>query len=245
MPIPNPQFDIGFELEGFIHRDHRQALNFHLNGLYGEFLAHAQAAGLIPNPIGNDASLERFDDDPAWTVDFAAIEIRTPPLPREQALQHLETLREYLSELTENQHFYTNETCGFHSSVSERTTFRRANTAHRELFAYRFLRRFKTDEWLQAFNRHRNDYANWTCRPESRKDMITQGEYHEHHTAINIENLSPDHRPEARRIEIRIAGGKNYHRHRRFSDYIDHISETLDYCASRPYPRRAQPVNVD
>jgi putative amidoligase enzyme len=207
-----PALYLGFEIEGCIDEGARPDLIAYLRDLYPRTP--------IDHLVHRDGSIR---------PQSRAIEIVTPPLPQHEAFERLEWLLGTLSVLTEEGLFETNASCGLHVNVSDAVSFKTPQRTHRERFAYAFLHKLDAAKWRRSFRRGRNRYCGWTKPPESVAD-INGGTYANHYSAINTQNLH-DGDPNARRIEVRAAGGSHYHtKHERLRDYLLDITDAAHHA---------------
>ncbi len=204
-----PAFLMGFEIEGCVHPEYRGELIQMVRDLY---------------PGVGDASLIHHDG--SIRPKNRAIEIVTPPLPIDEAIERVEWLFGTLSILTEEGAFATNSTTGLHVNLSETKSFSCPNRTVRQRFAYEVMKRFDPMSWARQFRRAGNRYCWWDKTPESVDDIHQEQEIKKraaqanehwidegrirHWRAINTEHLN-DGQAARRRIEVRVAGGKDYH----------------------------------
>lgn len=188
-----PSFYLGFEIEGCIFPLAKTELAIFLTNLYKEV------------PI---AELIHYDG--SIRPKCRGIEIVTPPLPAFDAVEKLKILLSYLDGLTKKGEFETNRTCGLHVNVSEQNCFSTKTETHRSKFAFEFMRNFDVNKWLKSFRRTNNRYCKWNYGPPKYIKDVYDFNYIHHHTAINTMKLHLDE-PKFRRLEIRCAGGKNFH----------------------------------
>lgn len=202
----NPTFVMGFEIEGCVAPSVRDDLEAYVNDLY--------------------AGQATFDLDGSIRPRCQALEIVTPALPMDQAIETLEWLFGTLSILTDEGLFRTNATTGFHVNVSEAQSFVHPNRETRYRFAHGLMKRLDPQGWRKRFRRTANRYCWWTQTPESPADLHQEGEIarlaanaHDgwvdagrirHWRAVNTEHLDAAVRTN-RRVEIRMGGGKDYH----------------------------------
>jgi hypothetical protein len=182
-----PVFLMGFEIEGCVHPEARRDLAAYLTDLYP----------IAENLIHGDGSIR---------PKCQAIEIATPPLPVDDAIEHLEWLFATLDIMQMEGLWATNHTTGFHVNLSEKTVFESPNRQVRARFAYELMKRIDPVKWRARFRRTNNQYCDWRGMPESPEQI---GQCARHWCAINTEHLN-DGQPANRRIEIRVAGGKDY-----------------------------------
>ncbi len=214
-----PAFLMGFEIEGCVAPDYRADLINYIIDLYpGVGVAHL---------IHHDGSIRPKN---------RAIELVTPPLPIDEAIERVEWLFGMLSVLTEEGAFQTNHTTGLHVNVSETKSFSCPNRQARARFAHELMKRLDAAKWARAFRRTGNRYCWWAGVPESVDDVhqdrlvkemarqanegwIDEGRIR-HWRAINTEHLNAPN-PQARRVEVRVAGGKDYHaRSERLNEFL-------------------------
>jgi putative amidoligase enzyme len=188
--VADPMLTMGFEIEGCVSDEVRDDLIIYLMELY---------------PDSTEDQL--IHSDGSIRPQCRAIEIVTPPLPVDDAMERLEWLCGTLAILSEEGLFETNHTCGLHVNVSEAHSFTTGSSVARNRFAYGFLNKLDPVKWRRAFRRSRNRYCQWAAAP---KDIASLSTYANHYSAINIQHLHGD--APQRRIEVRVAGGKDYHR---------------------------------
>lgn len=204
-----PAFLMGFEIEGCVSPDYRSDLINYLIDLY-------PGVG-VARLVHHDGSIRPKN---------RAIELVTPPLPIDEAIERVEWLFGMLSVLSDEGIFSTNHTTGLHVNISESKSFGCPNRKVRRQFAHEVMKRFDPVKWARTFRRTGNRYCWWAGVPESIDDVHQEGEIARraaqanegwidtgrirHWRAINTENLD-NAQPSARRIEVRVAGGKDYH----------------------------------
>lgn len=213
----DPDFRIGFEIEGCMHRAVWPDFVEFLSGLYE----------------GGDHPFDRSIKPPSR--DFHAFEFATPALPLDIAADKLGWLLGTLSILSDEKVFETNQSCGFHVSISERGSFRSSDRSLRNHIAHEFMQRFDPLKWRATFNRDDNRYCKWV-KPSKKphdldnvpvgKNNCTRRTPYGHYWAINACHLHRD-RASERRIEVRVCGNRNYHKHRNISAFIDEIVEAM------------------
>lgn len=185
-----PEFLMGFEIEGCVCPTYRADLIAYLKELY---------------PGVAEADLVHSDG--SIRPRCQSIEIVTPALPMDQAIERLEWLFGTLGVLTDERAFSTNRTCGFHVNLSESQSFQRLSPDERQRFAFQFLRRLDPVKWRAAFRRSGNRFCEWE-QPPQEVDQVDR--YANHYSAINTTHLHVGD-TKARRIEVRVAGGSGYH----------------------------------
>lgn len=185
-----PAFLMGFEIEGCVCPDYRAGLIQFMRDLY---------------PGIGDASLIHHDG--SIRPKNRAIEIVTPPLPIDEAIERAEWLFGLLSILSDESAFATNHTTGLHVNISETKSFSWANREARARFTCEFMKRLDPVKWRSAFRRTTNKYCPWFGTPETPADLV---KHSTHWSAVNTEHLN-DSQPQNRRVEVRVAGGKDYH----------------------------------
>lgn len=206
---PKPVFLFGFEIEGAYPK--QKEIYQLLQSVYGR----------------------EVDSDVDCSIDcssrFEPIEIKTPPLPEKKAIEKLLILLEKLNRFG----FITNRTCGFHVNISEQNIFNEtlAEGQNVKKFCWFFGSRFPVSEWRKAFKRQRNYYCEWS------RDYKRYFARHWRHMnnmlsdncldrgAIALDKMN-SYTSRCRRIEIRIAGNKDYHKNKKLlQDYLDSIRE--------------------
>jgi hypothetical protein len=204
-----PVFLMGFEIEGCIHPAYRGDLINYVLDLYPDIGTN--------HLIHHDGSIRPRN---------RAIEIVTPPLPIDEAIERVEWLLGMLSILSDEGIFQTNHTTGLHVNFSESKSFSCPNRQARARFTHEFMKRLDIKAWARSFRRANNRYCWWDKTPESvddihqekeikqRADQASEGWIDEdrirHWRAINTEHLNETN-AKARRVEVRVAGGKDYH----------------------------------
>lgn len=194
-----PAFLMGFEIEGCVHPDYRLDLIAYMRDLY---------------PNVGDARLIHHDG--SIRPKCRGIEIVTPPLPIDDAIERLEWLLGLLAVLSSEDAFHTNHTTGLHVNISEGTTFGAANREARARWTYEFMKRVDPDKWRARFRRTNNKYCEWYGHPTTHQEV---GQYARHWSAINTEHLN-DAVAANRRVEVRCAGGKDYHAREDVSEFL-------------------------
>ena len=188
---------MGFEIEGCVNGEVRDDLMTYLCDIYPESNIHQL--------IHYDGSIYPKN---------RAIEIVTPALKEQDAIERLEWLLATLDILSEEGLFETNHTCGFHINISEGELFKKANNQIRSKFAFKFLTKLDPLKWKKAYGRTRgkaNNYCSWAYGAPVFPEDVNDGVYANHYSAINTQHLHIKD-AKARRIEVRVAGGKDYHR---------------------------------
>jgi hypothetical protein len=182
-----PVFLMGFEIEGCVHPLARRELSAYLADLYPG----------ADNLVHGDGSIR---------PKCQAIEIATPPLPVEDAVERLEWLFATLDIMQAEGLWSTNHTTGFHVNLSEKTVFESPNRLTRARFAYELMKRIDPVKWRARFRRTNNKYCDWQGLPSSPEEVNNCAR---HWCAINTEHLNVA-QPAHRRVELRVAGGKDY-----------------------------------
>lgn len=210
-----PVFYMGFEIEGCVQRDVRADLIAYVRSLYPRVAEH--------NLIHHDGSVHA---SACRAADHQSIEIVTPPLPESDAIERLEWLLGTLDILSDEGLFETNRSCGFHVNVSEKGVFTEANRKVRDSLALRFMTRLRPKKWKKAFNRHTgapDRYCRWKDAPRT---IAQVAKHADHYSAINTSHLHSEHK--TRRLEVRVAGGRDYHRkHDKMRDFLLDISTAM------------------
>lgn len=209
-----PSFYMGFELEGCVTDDARDDLKAYVASLY--------PGHRLSDLIHHDGSIR---------PKCRGIEIVTPPMTANRAIEKLEWLLGMLSVMSDEGLFQTNGSCGLHVNLSESKSFDWPNADARHQFTYEFMKRFDPAKWLKTYRRTRNKYCWWKGLPADAKDVhrdeqtmemakviavrdgygiATAHEKAKHWAAINTTHLNADS-SNSRRIEVRVAGGKDYH----------------------------------
>jgi hypothetical protein len=212
----DPDFYMGFEIEGCVHRSYWDDLVNFINELYDN-----------KANVHHDGSLR------TRKLNFAVLEISTPPLPLTEAYEKIEELLTMLSILTEEDLFETNRTCGFHVNLSEKQSFQSTIEPHRNKFALAFMNKFNPRKWRVAFERNRNPYCTWRGAPKTINDLINPERFANHYSAISCQKLHLANAKE-RRIEVRVAGGPDYHKnHEKLRDFLVDIQESMSEAYSQ------------
>ena len=226
--IKKPEFLIGFEIEGAIEIAKREEYRKALDNIYGRGKWIWDSDGslefedeeLPPEILVNDC----WGEDIIETVEF-----KTPPLPEKEAFQKAFNIFEELNKIG----FFTNKSCGFHVNISEKNLFKhraRINFIEYEdmneisfsasvhklcKFCWYFTNDLKPSFWLKMFNRSRNLYCSWGksySKIFDDKNYLRVLDYEFNcdldRGAINTSNIESS--AKKRRIEIRIAGNKDY-----------------------------------
>lgn len=184
----DPVFLMGFEIEGCIDPEYKDDFVAFVHELYPN--AH-------DNLVHRDGSIRPKSK---------GMEISTPPLPQNEAIEKLEWLFGMISILSEEGLFETNHTTGFHVNISEVNTFRLRGRAIRARYAYNFIKLANPEKWRSKFRRSKNKYCFWESTPLKIEDVDKCAN---HWCAINTQHLNVNN-PLNRRIEVRVAGGTNY-----------------------------------
>lgn len=201
-----PAFMLGFEIEGCVHPDCRDELTSFLMDMYN---------------VRYEDQIIHYDG--SIRPKCRSIEIVTPPLPIDEAIDKLEWLFGTLSIMSDEGLFETNSTCGFHVNLSERDSFSHPMADTRNRFTYEFMKRVDPDKWRRQWRRTANKYCWWAGHPKDVDDIHCFGHVKKmarrlgetmqktrHWAAINTTHLDARHEG-ARRVEVRVAGGANYH----------------------------------
>lgn len=210
-----PEFLIGFEIEGCMERS-----------IFGEFVNY------LHDLYEGDGDYP-FDRSVRARVGktFAPFEFCTPALPLEEAQEKIGWLLGILNILSEEEYFETNQTCGFHVNISEAHTFRSPFRKYREKIAYEFMHGFDIMKWRATFKRVHSRYCKWKNPPRTIQDVArvpvgknecgTRTSFG-HYWGINACHLNRI-RPAERRLEIRVGGNEDYHKHPDIEPFLDDI----------------------
>ena len=209
---PKPKFLVGFEIEGAFPNPNARDYSYMI----------PSGARSACQKIYNGKL--RFDDDGSIYVGMKWIpcEIKTPPLEATVAIEKCIALFKILNELG----FITNYSCGFHVNVSEPNILKK-DFPVRDRFAYGFIKNFNAKKWRKSYHRTNSQWCRQFNVPENFKsyneqNFIGKGQ------SVYVKTNSCWIQPEHRRLELRVAGCKDYHvKIPLFKSYIADVCETL------------------
>lgn len=190
--LPAPKFKYGFEIEGAYKVGDSEKIKSATRLVYPN--------GAV---FGADYSINA-------PYGYHTVEIKTPPQAENKALVNIIRLFEKLQEVG----FITNSSCGFHVNISEAATFVDGHLEENEKlknFCKALSEKLKVQEWRSKFRRNRNSYCCWGKKVQNMYKEKRFTSFNDKCSAINILNAKEYILKSQRRVELRIAGNKDYH----------------------------------